>query len=124
MGKINEYFFDTYALFEIIHKNQNYSDYLKVGIITTKLNLMELHYIIFRLYGEGVADKAYERFKTFCVEISDEVIKQANEFKFLNKKRKLSYVDCIGYIISKMNSVKFLTGDRQFENMENVEFVK
>ena len=36
----------------------------------------------------------------------------------------LSYVDYIGYILAKQRNVKFLTGDKEFENMDNVEFVK
>ncbi len=124
MGEIKKYFFDTYALFEIIHKNKNYKNYLKVGIITTKLNLMELHYSLLRLYSREIANKSYSRFKMFCIDIDDEFIKMANEFKFFNKKRKLSYVDCLGYVLAKANNVKFLTGDKQFSDFDNVEFVK
>ena len=45
-------------------------------------------------------------------------------FRLLNKKRKLSYVDCLGYILAGMNGAKFLTGDNQFKDLQNVEFVK
>ncbi len=124
MGEVKEYFFDTYAFFEIIHKNKNYKNYLKSGIITTNLNLIELHYNLLRVYGGKIAEKAYERFKPFCIKISDEVIKEANKFKLLHKKRKVSHVDCIGYILAKKNGVKFLTGDKEFKDMANVEFVK
>ncbi len=40
------------------------------------------------------------------------------------KKPRLSYVDCIGYVYAKHNNVPFLTGDREFAKMDNVEFVK
>ncbi|MBI4116376.1 PIN domain-containing protein [Candidatus Pacearchaeota archaeon] len=124
MGKIT-YFFDTYALFEIVHENKNYLPYTKnVTLIITKLNLMELHYRLLSLYGKNYAETAYNKFLEFSVEISDEVIKQANEFKSLNKKKRLSYVDCIGYVLAKISNAKFLTGDNQFKEMENVEFVK
>ena len=118
------YFFDTYALFEIVHGNKNYILYSNVALITTKLNLMELHYRLLDLYGKDYAEKAYNKFLQFVIEISDDIIKKANQFKLINKKRRLSYVDCIGYIIAKMNNVRFLTGDKEFENFENVEFVK
>ena len=119
------YFFDTYALFEIIKENKNYLRYIKdITIITTKLNLMELHYSLLRTVGKKEADKHYDYFLKFVIEFSDETIKKANEFKFLNKNKKLSYADCIGYILAKMNNIKFLTGDREFENLEYVEFVK
>ena len=118
------YFFDTYALFEIVHGNINYFNYKKAEIITTKLNLMELHYRLLLLYGKSYAEKAYKKFLPFVFEISDEIIKLANEFKLKYKKRKLSYVDCIGYILAKSNNAKFLTGDKEFKGMDNVEFVR
>ena len=43
--------------------------------------------------------------------------------KELNK-RKLSMTDCIGYMMAKQWGIKFLTGDKEFEDMENVEYVK
>lgn len=33
-------------------------------------------------------------------------------------------VDCIGYVYAKENGLRFVTGDKEFEGMENVEFVK
>ncbi|MEK6917980.1 MAG: PIN domain-containing protein [Nanoarchaeota archaeon] len=124
MGELKKFFFDTYALFEIIHENKNYIPYLKVGVMTTKLNLMELHYRLLSLYGKEIADTAFKRFLPFSVEFLDDDIKEANQFKLINKKKKLSYVDCLGYIISRKRNVKFLTGDIQFKDVENVEFVK
>ena len=124
MGEINKYFFDTYALFELLHKNKNYSSYLRVGIITTLFNLMELHYRFLILYGDKLAEIAFNRFLPFIADVSPQIIKEANKFKCFHKKRKLSYVDCIGYVISRKMNIKFLTGDKEFKNMENVEFVK
>jgi predicted nucleic acid-binding protein len=124
MGELKTYFFDTYALIEIIHGSPSYESYKECFIITTKQNLMELHYNILRIYGEKYADFSYGYFLKFVREVEDEVIKEANKFKFINKKRKLSYVDCIGYIMAKRLGIKFLTGDKQFEDQEDVEFVK
>jgi len=124
MEEIKNFFFDTYALFEIVHKNKNYFNYLKSGIVTTSLNIMELHYRLLSLYGRKVADIAFNRFLPFAVEISNEVIKESNEFKFLNKKKRLSYIDCVGYVISRKMNIRFLTGDKEFEKIEGVEFVK
>lgn len=118
------YFFDTYALFEIVHGNKNYSAYKKVPFITTKLNLMELHYRLLSLYGKIYAEKSYDAFLEFTVEISDETIKRANEFKLKNKKKDMSYIDCIGYILATINNARFLTGDNQFKGLGNVEFIK
>jgi len=46
------------------------------------------------------------------------------KFRKKNKKRNLSYTDCIGYVYATENDLIFLTGDKEFENLENVEFVK
>lgn len=119
------FFFDTYALYELIEGNQNYEPYKKdMSMITTKLNLMELHYGMLRVYGKEKANEVFNLFLEFCIPFDDETIKQANEFRLLNKKRKLSYIDCIGYILAKKFNAKFLTGDIQFQDLENVEFVK
>ena len=125
MGEVKTYFFDTYAFYEVINGNKNYKQYEEgVSIITTKLNLMELHYGLIHLYGRETADFYYDKLLELVIEISDDIIKEANCFKFKHKRKKLFYVDCIGYIMAKKYNAKFLTGDNQFENLENVEFVK
>ncbi len=119
------YFFDTYAFYEIIEGNKSYEKFIKkIAIVTTKLNLMELYYGLLVKYSKDVAEKYYDFFVKYCVDINDETIKQAMVFRQMNKKKKLSYVDCIGYIIANQRNIKFLTGDKQFKNLPNVEFVK
>lgn len=122
---IETYFFDTYALHEIIEGNPNYKGFVNnVGMITTKLNLMEFYYGLLREYDRKTADEYYDILVEYVIKIDDETIKQAMVFKLLNKNKKLSYVDCIGYILAKKRGIKFLTGDKEFESVENVEFVK
>ncbi|MBW2974101.1 PIN domain-containing protein [Candidatus Woesearchaeota archaeon] len=123
--EIKSYFFDTYAFFEIIEGNENYRKYSKdIIMITTKLNLMELHYGLMVEYGKEIADIYYDVLVRFVAEIDDWTIKEANVFRSEYNKRDLSYVDCIGYVIARSKNIRFLTGDKQFEDLENVEFVK
>ncbi|PIN75648.1 PIN domain nuclease [Candidatus Woesearchaeota archaeon CG10_big_fil_rev_8_21_14_0_10_37_12] len=122
---ITTYFFDTYALYEIIVGNPNYKKYsIGIAIVTTRLQLMELHYALLRTYSKEIADEKYDAFIDYCILIDDATIKEAMLFKFQNKSRKLSYVDCIGYLLAKKLNILFLTGDQQFETFENVEYVK
>jgi hypothetical protein len=58
------------------------------------------------------------------LEITPEIIIEAVQFRHANKKNDFSLQDAVGYKLSLKNNLKFLTGDRQFENMPNVEFVK
>ncbi len=125
MGEVKAFFFDTYAFFEIIEGNKNYDLYKKnVGIITTKLNLMELHYGLLIRYGKEKAERYYNRLLQFTVDVDDVMLKKANEFRASLKKKKLSYVDCIGYVTARAIGVKFLTGDKEFKGLDNVEYVE
>lgn len=125
MELIKKYFFDTYALVEIFKGNNNYQKYQKdIGFITTKLNLMELHYVLLKVVGKETANELYYRLLPYVVEFDDELMMKANLFKFLSRKRKLSSVDCLGYLIAKQKGIPFLTGDRQFLDLPSVEFVK
>ncbi|HZX19712.1 MAG TPA: PIN domain-containing protein [archaeon] len=121
---LKAYFFDTYAFFEIINANPNYSAHLETVGTTTKLNLMELHYGLLREYGKKFADEKYDNLVKNTLEVDDKTIKEANEFRLKHAKKKLSYIDCVGYVSAKRHNLIFLTGDKEFKNMENVEFVK
>ena len=119
------YFFDTYVFHAMMAGNPNYEKFKRgISIILTKLNLMELYYGLLLKYNQKVAELCYNSFVKYAVDITDDIIKQAMQFRFLNKKKNLSYVDCIGYITSKQYNVKFLTGDPAFKDLENVEFVE
>ena len=125
MGEIKTFFFDTYAFCEILNGNPAYDPYKEdIAIITTKLNLMELHYGLLIERGKLIADRYFDEFSEFCIDIDVDTIKQANGFKAMHKKKGISYIDSLGYIIAKKRNVRFLTGDRQFEHIDNVEFVK
>jgi uncharacterized protein len=125
MDGLKVFFFDTYAFFEIIEQNPNYKKYeTNISIITTKLNLMELHYGLLKDYGKETADYYYNEFLKFVAPFDNEIIKESNYFRFEHKKKKLSYIDCLGYTIAKKRKVKLLTGDQGFEALENVEYVK
>jgi len=122
---LSTYFCDTYALREFILGSENYKKYaLKAVIITSALNLIEMHYGLLKDHGKEIAEHYYDYFKKFTVEVDDDIIKRANEFRLKHKKKDLSYVDCIGYIIARTRIVPFLTGDNAFKGIEGVEFVK
>src|SRR3989338_10424977 len=122
MEQVKSFFFDSYAFFEIANGNLAYEPYTKeIAIITTKLNLMELHYGLLRTEGKERADELYAQYVGFAIGFNDEDIKTANQFRLEQKKQDLSYVDCLGYVLAKKNNVKFLTGDGKFKDLENVE---
>ena len=118
-------FFDTYAFIEFVKGNKNYKRYFeKAEIVTSLLNLIELFYILLREYNIKNARKYYGAFRIFAAQIPDDIVEQAMVFRLRNKKRDLSYADSIGYVIALRHGIKFLTGDRQFKGIKNVEYVK
>jgi len=119
-----DFFFDTYAFYEIIKENKNYEKYLSAGIITTKLNLFELYHIFLKDGYDDLANSSLDEYYPFAQDFNESVIKEAAKMKKSLNKRDLSMADCIGYCMAKYFGIKFLTGDRQFQDMENVEFVK
>ncbi len=123
--EIKTFFFDTYAFHELISGNLGYKEFVKgVAIVTTRLNLMELYYGLLLKYDESFANKYYDELIKYTVDVEDAVIKAAMLLRARYKDRGLSYIACIGYMIAKKMNIKFLTGDNQFRDLDNVEFVK
>jgi len=121
---IKKFFWDSYAVIETIKGNSNYSPYIEDEIIITIFNLTEIYFSALKDLGETVAEKIYQQYSSSVTEVPDKVIKNAMKFKLKNKDKNLSYTDCIGYVYAIENDLIFLTGDKQFENLENVEFVR
>ena len=119
-----DYFFDTYSIVELIDGNLNYKRFVDNPITITVFNLAEIYWVALRDYNLEKADKIYEEYSQCVVKIPGDILKEAIKFRKLNKKKDLSYTDCIGYIYALRNNMKFLTGDKEFEGIKNVEFVK
>ena len=117
------YFFDSYALIEIIKGNKNYEEYETTTPTCTILNLFELRQYLLKEFNKQTADYWIKKFNYFILELTKEDIIKASDFRFKHKARKFSTIDCIGYVLAKKHNLKFLTGDKQFKNFENVEFV-
>ena len=115
-------FLDTYAIFEIIKGNPNYKRYEEFELITTIFNLAEFNYNFKKEKDNKFVDEYTQKFFDFVVDVRLADIKNAMDLK--TTKRNLSIPDAVGYTVAKRLGIKFLTGDTDFEYMENVEFVK
>ena len=122
------FFGDTYALIELLKGNPNYEGYSRVGLVTTEFNILELTYALFRDFGRNEAANVIDfiRFKIEVVPAEDSDYLNASEFRLSTNGtgKKLSLVDALGYSYSRKLGIKFLTGDKEFSGMENVEYVK
>ena len=114
-------YLDTYALIEILQGNPNYDKYSEFHGITSLMNLYELYFSLLKRAGKEVAAVQFKKFRSILFEVTEEHITKAAEIKV---KHNLSYIDALGYAISGVEKVKFLTGDNDFKDLSNVEFVK
>ena len=115
--------FDTYAIIEIIQGNKNYRTYLDSKIIINNFIFAELCYNLFK-DKELKAKEILNKYSKYIAPLKPEWIEEAMEFRLKWKDRKVSMTDCIGYVMAKRLGIKFLTGDKEFEKLEEVEFVK
>jgi uncharacterized protein len=121
---VKKYFFDTYAIIEILSGSPFYAKFANEIPIITVFNLVELYYSAITNLDEQKAEEIYEKYSRCVARISDDILKEAMKFRMKNKKKDLSYADCIGYTYAMKNDLIFLTGDKEFQYMENVEFIK
>lgn len=119
------YFLDTYAIIEYLQGNKRFYPYLKEeNLLTSVFNLTELYYRLLSLGGERYADEKSLPFVSISASPKPLTIKSAMKFRLANKGRNLSYADCIGYQLAKERGLIFLTGDKDFKDLPDVEFVK
>ena len=119
------FFYDSYAIIEFLNNNEKFTPYFveHTGIITL-LNLLEVYYSVLNEEGEEKANVVLQTLFPLIVQPNQNTIKNAMKFRQLHKKRNLSYADCLGYQVAKEKEIKFLTGDKEFKNLDNVEFVQ
>jgi len=88
------------------------------------MNLLELHYHILKEFDQEKADQIVDKLKSIIIEFDMLDIKSASQFRIKHMKNKFSFIGCLSYSMAKNRNLMFITGDREFKNLENVEFVK
>ena len=106
---MQKYFFDSYAIVEIIKGNPNYAKYIQEEITITIFNLVEIYWSAINYLGEKEESEIYDRYRFGVVDVEDSILKEAIKFRKENKKKDLSYTDCIGYVYALKNNFIFLT---------------
>lgn len=118
--------FDTYALIALIEGNPAYLKYATAKMIINEFIFAEFCYVGIKRYRDYVTE-AEQKSRTVVKNISavlPEQIMEAMKFRFSNRQKDVSTTDCVSYIQAQRLGVPFLTGDRAFEGMPGVEFVR
>ncbi len=114
---------DTYALIEIHNGNPRFAGLLNEEAIITDITMAEFYAHIYRKYDLKTADYWHRKLSFLCKPVSRDTMVKAVRFRIDNKKQDLSFFDCVGYIFAVENGMKFVTGDKEFQQMANVEFL-
>ncbi len=115
---------DTYALIEISNGNAKFMKYLDLDFVITDLILAEFYAVILREYNEETANYWYKKLEPYSISVDKLILIEAIKFKYKHRKTNISFFDSVGYMFSLKNNYLFVTGDKEFENFNNVEFLK
>lgn len=125
------FLFDTYALIEwYVQGNANYDPYFKPSVEghLTKLSLLEFYHQVYHRMDRETAEKYRVHLTGYAklAELTEEIIVESAAFRseMLEEGKEPSYTDSVNYITAKHLDARLLTGDKEFEGMENVEFVR
>ncbi|MEK6932308.1 MAG: PIN domain-containing protein [Nanoarchaeota archaeon] len=113
---------DTYALMEIYLGNEKFAEYLNVDFVINDLTLAEFYGVLLKEYGEGEAELWFKKLERYSLPIIKEILIEAIKFRYEHRKQDISFFDSVGYIFSINNGYHFVTGDKEFKGLPNVEF--
>ena len=119
-----KYFLDTYALIAIANGDPRFQQYLESDATTLNVNLLELYYFFLRKYNEKTAAHFLQKFIVIAGDFQAASVGEAMKLKYAHKNKRMSYIDCIGYIHAKREKRIFVTGDRAFTGFEGVDCVR
>ena len=115
---------DTYALVEIAEGNKKFTHYLTTDFVIPEPTLAEFYGVILRGKDQHAADYWLGRLTSYRMPVDIETTIEAVRFRRAHRKAKLSFFDAVGYLFALKNRFPFVTGVKEFENLENVEFRK
>ncbi len=118
------YFFDSYAIVEIIQSNPNYASYAEEPVVTTKANLAEVYFFALRTGQTEAYRTALNRMRPELLEATQSDWENAADFRYAMRGKRVSLIDGLGYRLAQKHGLKFLTGDKEIEKLADVQFVK
>lgn len=119
-----EFFFDTYALVEVVKGSKSYKGFAGTPIVTHQGNLHELIVHVLRDHDEAQARRVCQALRPNLLDADLDDLIRAGHFKIGHARSRISYVDSLGYVLARRHGLRFLTGDEQFADFPEVEYVK
>lgn len=124
---MSTFFADSYALIEMLKGNENYLLFQNERLISTEFNICEVGFAVCREYPADATRvlKTVRKMVTLRVTRDEDYCTGAALRKEASGQgKKLSTIDCVGYSVANRLNIPFLTGDREFADMDKVKFVR
>jgi predicted nucleic acid-binding protein len=117
-------YLDTYALVEIGKNNPNYSSISKQDFQVCDVILCEFYGVTLRDFGKEKADEWFTRLSPYSESTTLPILIEAVRFRQENKPLNLSFWDVVGYMHARSKNGVFVTGDKGFEKLPHVKYIK
>ena len=106
--------------------NENYRPYQAVSLVAMEFNICEVAFAVCRDYPDKTHKvMALVRKMVVLEQTTDEDYCSGAAMRRTTRAgKKLSTIDCVGYSVAHRLRIPFLTGDREFEDIDDVEFVR
>ncbi len=118
------FYLDTSALVDVAKGDKRLRAYIAQDFVINDITLAEFYNVMLRDYDEQTADYWFRRVSSNSRPVTKELLVEAVKFRRHNKAKNLSFFDAVGYVYAVKNRHAFLTGDKDFEGLPGVEFVK
>ncbi len=115
---------DTYALVEIHNGNPVFASLMNEDVAIADITMAEFYAYLYKKYDAKTADYWHRKLSLFCRAVPREVLIKAVCFRVDSGKKNLSFFDCVGYLFSRENGMVFVTGDKEFKQLDGVEFIQ
>lgn len=124
---MSSFFADSYALTGMLKGNENYQVFQSERLITTEFNICEVGFAVCREYPANATRILRTVRKMVIIQETrddDYCSGAATRKEASGQGKKLSTIDSVGYSVANRLNIPFLTGDREFADMDNVQFVR
>ncbi|MDE1862640.1 MAG: hypothetical protein KGI33_06985 [Thaumarchaeota archaeon] len=121
------FFYDSYAVLAFTSGNTAYRKYFEEddGILTN-LNLLEVFYRTLEQFGPKAASEILGTFAKYAVDFGLDEMEGSMKMRLELKQsgHDVSYADSLGYYMARKLGIKFLTGDKTFQGLRGVEYLR
>ena len=115
---------DTYVLMELYYGNRKFLTYSNADVVIPDPTLAEFFGVLLRNHGKTEAMTWFKKLARYAVPVDKETLRDAVEFRQANKKKRISFFDAVGYIYALKKGMAFVTCDKEFKDMNGVEFIR